>query len=165
MPLRVFSRHLTLIDRLEFDVVGVRNGAPDDIPGSAVFKPTPVGVVTAKIGVDGVIHRLDIALTRDLTRRDDLPGIVEFGGLLVEHTRRCCPLHETDGDRTHRRLVRYLLRRIGRVPGNQFALTRQPVSDSADRNLGDLQILPPDSDRLRPLLGGAVARFQDSLRR
>lgn len=122
--LRLFGRHFTMIDRLEFDVVRIRNRAPDDIPGSAVFEPTPVGVVAAKVGVDGVVHRLDIALTGDLTRRDDLPGIVESGGLLMENTPQVLPLHKTDRYRTHRCLVGCFLRRIRGVPGNQLARTR-----------------------------------------
>ena len=56
-----------MIDRFEFNILGIGNCAPNNFSGAVVFEPAAIGVVPAEIRVDGVIHRRNIALTWDLT--------------------------------------------------------------------------------------------------
>ncbi len=68
----VFGGHYAVVDRLEFNIGGVRNGSSDNLAGTGVFEPTAVRVVAPQVRVERVVHGIDIAFTRNFAGGDDL---------------------------------------------------------------------------------------------
>ena len=107
-----------------------------------------------------MVHRGNIALTWNFTSSDDLPRIVESGSFLPINTPNMLRLHIADRYRTDRRLPGFFRSRMCRVPGRHDARTRHPIIDCADRDLPDMQYVPPGSERRRLRSGNTVGAFK-----
>ena len=104
-------------DDLEEVVVSVEEvHVADEFVVTDMSEPAAKSVVPPQVGVDGMVHRRDVTLARDVAAGDDLAGEVQSRRGTVTVVTKMLALHVADRHRTDRRLARLLLRFRRRMP-------------------------------------------------
>ncbi len=137
----LLERHRAVFDRLELDVLRIGQRVPDELTVADLFEPAAERVVAAQIGVDGVVHRRDVALARHVTAGDDLPGEVQARGRSLTVVLQVLTLHVADRHCADRRAPRLVDRVRRRMPGDDRARLQRPFVKCANRYLADAHYL------------------------
>ena len=116
MLVNLLDGHHAVLDRDEFDVGRILEGVADEFVVTDMSEPAAKSVVPPQVGVDGMVHRRDVALARDVTAGDDLAGEVQTRRGTVTVVTKMLALHVADRNRTDRRLPGLVLRFRRRMP-------------------------------------------------
>ena len=129
--------HHTVLGGNELDVGRTVHLVPDDLVLTVVLEPAAVGVVTTNVGVDHVVHRTQIALSRCVVRGDHQPRVVESLGGILRVPTDVLRLHVSRRYRADGCFRRLGARGSRRVPGDYRACTNSPLIDRSDRHRAD----------------------------